>query len=42
LSAGIGPGSWSVSAGVSPANVKKASDLIVKELKRFVKSGVTK
>ena len=28
--------------GVNPANVKKASDLIVKELKRFVKSGVTK
>jgi len=42
LSAGMGPGSWSVSAGVSPANVKKASDLIVKELKRFIKSGVTK
>ena len=42
LSAGLGPGSWSVSAGVSPANVKKAGDLIVKELKRFVKGGVTK
>ena len=42
LSAGIGPGSWSVSAGVNPANVKKASDLIVKELKRFVKVGITK
>lgn len=42
LSAGIGPGSWSASAGVNPANVKKASDLIVKELKRFVKSGVAK
>jgi len=42
LSAGVGPGSWSISAGVSPANVKKASDLIIKELKRFIKSGVTK
>ena len=42
LSAGIGPGSWSVNAGVSPANVKKAGDLIVKELKRFIKGGVTK
>jgi zinc protease len=42
LSAGLGPGSWSVSAGVSPANVKKAGDLIVKELKRFIKGGVTK
>lgn len=41
LSAGIGPGSWEVSAGVSPANVKKATDLIVKELKRFVRDGVT-
>jgi zinc protease len=42
VSAGIGPGSWSASAGVSPKNVNKASDLIVKELKRFVKNGVTK
>jgi len=41
LSAGIGPGSWEVSAGVSPQNVKKASDLIVAELKRFVDDGVT-
>ena len=42
LSAGIGPGSWSANAGVNPANVNKATDLIVKELKRFVKSGVAK
>ena len=42
LSAGIGPGSWSANAGVNPTNVNKATDLIVKELKRFVKSGVTK
>lgn len=42
LSAGIGPGAWTVSAGVNPANVKKASDLIVKELKRFIKEKVTK
>ncbi len=42
VSAGIGPGSWAVSAGVNPGNVRKASDLIVKELKRFVKDGVTK
>ena len=41
LSAGIGPGAWTVSAGVNPSNVKKASDLIVKELKRFVKESVT-
>ena len=41
LSAGIGPGSWFASAGVNPGNVKKASDLIIQELKRFVKRGVT-
>lgn len=41
LSAGLGPGSWEVSAGVSPQNVKKASGLIVDELKRFVQDGVT-
>lgn len=42
LSAGIGPGSWTVSAGVNPSNVKKAADLIVKEMKRFVRGGVTR
>lgn len=41
LSAGLGPGSWEVSAGVNPHNVKKASELIVSELKRFVDDGVT-
>lgn len=41
LSAGLGPGSWEVSAGVNPQNVKKAADLIVDELKRFVQEGVT-
>ena len=41
LSAGLGPGSWEVSAGVNPQNVKKASDLIIDELKRFVQEGVT-
>jgi zinc protease len=41
LSAGMGPGSWEVSAGVNPKNVKKASDLIVSELTRFVQEGVT-
>jgi zinc protease len=42
LSAGVGPGSWEVSAGVNPKNVKKTIDLITKELKRFIKDGVTK
>ena len=41
LSSGIGPGSWTVSAGVNPRNVKEASELIVKELERFVNEGVT-
>jgi zinc protease len=41
LSAGTGPGSWDVSAGVNPANVQKARDLICKELERFVEKGVT-
>src|SRR5215212_887091 len=41
LSAGQGPGSWEVNAGVNPQNVKKATDLIVEELKRFVQEGVT-
>jgi zinc protease len=41
LYAGIGPGSWEVSAGVNPANVTRATRLIVDELKRFVQEGVT-
>jgi zinc protease len=42
LSAGIGPGAWEVSAGVNPANVEKAIDLIRKEIQRFVRNGVRK
>lgn len=41
LNAGIGPGSWEVSAGVNPKNVHKATSLIIDELKRFVQEGVT-
>ena len=41
LNAGIGPGSWEVNAGVNPNNVGKATDLIVDELERFVREGVT-
>ena len=41
LNAGIGPGSWDVSAGVNPGNVQKARDLISKEISRFVDKGVT-
>jgi zinc protease len=42
LSTGLGPGSWSVAAGVNPANVEKAVNLIIAELKRFVIGGVTR
>lgn len=41
LYAGVGPGSWEVSAGVNPSNVSKATRLIVDELQRFVQEGVT-
>lgn len=41
LNAGLGPGSWEVSAGVNPKNVDKATKLIIDELKRFVQKGVT-
>jgi zinc protease len=41
LNAGIGPGSWEVSAGVNPRNVDKAAKLIRQEIERFVKKGVT-
>ncbi len=41
LHAGVGPGSWEVSAGVNPSNVTKATRLIVDELRRFVQEGVT-
>jgi zinc protease len=40
ISAGTGPGSWEVSAGVNPQNVKRALELIQDELKRFVQEGV--
>ena len=42
LSAGVGPGAWTVSAGVNPSNVKKTIDLVKRELERFVAKGVTK
>jgi zinc protease len=41
LNSGMGPGSWEIGAGVNPANVEKAVRLIVEELERFVKDGVT-
>ncbi len=41
LSAGVGPGTWEVSAGVNPSNVEKAIVLIRAELKRFVEQGIS-
>ena len=41
LNAGIGPGTWEVSAGVNPKNVEKTCELIRKELTRFIKKGIT-
>jgi zinc protease len=41
LFSGIGPGTWSVDAGVNPANIKRVTTLVLKELRRFIKSGVT-
>lgn len=41
LSGGLGPGPWSVSAGVNPANVDKAIDLIRQEIARFVSEPVS-
>lgn len=41
ISAGIGPGTWSVSAGVAPENVDAAIQLILREIARFVEGGIT-
>ncbi|MBU2610565.1 MAG: insulinase family protein [Chloroflexi bacterium] len=41
LHAGVGPGSWEISAGVNPGNLEKAADLIRGEIARFIEKGVT-
>lgn len=41
LNAWIASGSWEVSAGVNPANLQHAIDLIVSELNRFISEPVT-
>jgi zinc protease len=41
LSGGLGPGPWMVSAGVNPANVDKAIDLIQSEITRFIQEPVS-
>ena len=40
LSGGIGPGPWSISAGVDPANVERAIALIRQEIARFINEPV--
>ncbi len=41
IEGGMGPGAWSVSAGVNPANVQQAIESIVGEIKRIVTEEVT-
>jgi zinc protease len=41
ISGGLGPGPWSASAGVDPANVAQAVDLIHAEIERFIGEPVT-
>jgi zinc protease len=41
LSGGVGPGPWRISAGVDPANVERAVELIRQEIARFVAEPVT-
>jgi zinc protease len=41
MSGGLGPGPWTVSAGVNPENVERAIDLIKSEIHRFVTESVT-
>jgi zinc protease len=40
LSGGLGPGPWTVTAGVDPANVERAAELIQAEIARFVEEPV--
>jgi zinc protease len=40
LSGGIGPGPWTISAGVSPENVDKVISLVFQEVGRFTKEDV--
>lgn len=41
IEGGFGPGPWSVSAGVNPANVQKAIDGITHELRRIISEPVS-
>ncbi|MBU1660092.1 MAG: insulinase family protein, partial [Chloroflexi bacterium] len=41
VSGGLGPGPWSVAAGVNPDNIEQAIELIREEIRRFVTEPVT-
>ena len=41
VSSSIGPGPWTVSAGVNPQNLDRAVKLIIKEVKRYISEPVT-
>ena len=41
ISGGLGPGPWTVAAGVNPVNVEKAIELIQSEIRRFVTEPVS-
>jgi zinc protease len=41
LNSWLESGSWEVSAGINPVNLQKATDLILKELQRFVTEPVS-
>ncbi len=41
MSGGLGPGPWSVLAGVNPANIEQAIELIKAEIRRFVTEPVS-
>lgn len=41
LSSGIGPGSWTVAAGVAPQNVERAIAIVRQEIERFVQEKVS-
>jgi zinc protease len=42
LSGGMGPGPWYISAGIDPANIEQATELIKEEIGRFSTQVVTK
>ena len=41
LGGGMGPGPWTVAAGVAPQNIERAVSLILQEISRFVKEPVS-